>query len=183
MDSLVLELQKEASSQNVSISELLKKAYIVARKLKIKDFEEWINYELKGYTCSYEEIPKYREVSGETKAWDPYNGWIPVIINEPTIGNMLTKHRLFESTTHLEVITKSEDKQLTFRFSQEIQNDLNKLLNQKTKFAMFFDKAELFSIFESVKTIVLEWALKLEEDGILGKDMVFSTLPLNIFVV
>ena len=43
MISIVLELQKEAMNPAVEISDLLRKAKFVARKLKISEIEEWIN--------------------------------------------------------------------------------------------------------------------------------------------
>lgn len=78
MSGIVLELQKEALDETVSIESLLRKAYLVAKKLKLKDFEEWINQELNGYDNQF---PKYRSVRGEIKAWNPYYGWIPMILS------------------------------------------------------------------------------------------------------
>ena len=78
---IVIELQKQAIDTDSDVVSLLRKAYLVARKLDIKDFEEWINSELNGYT-DYDKIPDYREIRGQVKAWNPYHGWIPVIIQE-----------------------------------------------------------------------------------------------------
>lgn len=76
---IVIELQKQAIDTKSDVVSLLRKAYLVARKLDIKDFSEWINNELNGYT-DYDKIPDYREIRGQVKAWNPYHGWIPVII-------------------------------------------------------------------------------------------------------
>lgn len=48
---------------------LLRKAYLVARKLKLSDFEEWINNEQNGY---HGEVPDYRMINVNYKAWNPY---------------------------------------------------------------------------------------------------------------
>ena len=45
MEGIVLELEREALDENVGIEALLRKAYLVARKLKLTDFEKWINNE------------------------------------------------------------------------------------------------------------------------------------------
>lgn len=45
MDGIVIELEREALDENVSIKALLRKVYLVTKKLKLKDFEEWINNE------------------------------------------------------------------------------------------------------------------------------------------
>lgn len=75
MDGIVLELEREALDENVSVETLLRKAYLVAKKLKLTDFEEWLNSEQNGY---HGEVPEYRMISGNYRAWNPYRGWIPV---------------------------------------------------------------------------------------------------------
>ncbi len=57
MKPIVLELQKDSLDQNVRVPDLLRKALVVAKKLKITEFEKWINNELNGYSES-DEIPK-----------------------------------------------------------------------------------------------------------------------------
>ena len=49
MAKIVIELQHEALKSNFDIMNLLRKAYLVARKLKLQEFEDWINNELNGY--------------------------------------------------------------------------------------------------------------------------------------
>ena len=49
MGSLVLELQKEALDQSVSTLSLLRKSLVVATKLKLQDFKDWIASEINGY--------------------------------------------------------------------------------------------------------------------------------------
>lgn len=78
MEGIVIQLEKEALDESVSIESLLRKAYLVARKLKLSDFEEWINNEQNGYK---REVSDYRMIHGEYRAWNPYRGWIPVYTN------------------------------------------------------------------------------------------------------
>ena len=49
MSSAILDLQKESMVSNTELSDLLRKAYVISRKLRVKDFEKWINLELNGY--------------------------------------------------------------------------------------------------------------------------------------
>ena len=70
MTSLVTELQREALDKSVPAGDLLRKALVVARKLKIEDIQPWLKSELNGYSNS-EEGPKYRWVTGEIKAFNP----------------------------------------------------------------------------------------------------------------
>src|SRR5690554_5870436 len=79
----VIQLQEEAMKTNSSITSLVRMAYVIARKLKLIEFGEWLQYELNGYQ-DYQgnEWPPYRTVSGELMGWNPYRGWIPVVIND-----------------------------------------------------------------------------------------------------
>ncbi len=180
MKALVLDLQKEAYDSNTSISTLLRKAYVVARKLKTNDFEVWINSELNGYKCSNDEIPEYRMIRGEVKGWNPYHGWIPVILDDTKLANLLSVRRLSDPITNLEVLTKSDQDSLTITFNNDVRKSIAHWVDFDTKFQMFFSKSQVESIIESVRNIVLEWSLKLEEDGILGEGMKFTDSEKNI---
>ncbi|MFQ7675143.1 MAG: hypothetical protein ACLRK3_10590 [Ruminococcus sp.] len=46
MAKIVIELQHEALKSDFDIMNLLRNAYLVARKLKLQEFEEWIKDEL-----------------------------------------------------------------------------------------------------------------------------------------
>jgi len=70
MDGIVLELQKEALNKDADIELLLRKAYVIAKKLKLKDFEEWVQLEQNGY--GIKEVPEYRYIKGQIKARNPY---------------------------------------------------------------------------------------------------------------
>jgi len=77
MSSIVIELQQDAIDKKGSVTDLLRKSFIVAKKLRIADFEEWVTHELNGYEDS-KDIPDYRQITGSVKAWNPYHGWQPV---------------------------------------------------------------------------------------------------------
>lgn len=49
LGSVVLELQRDALDRSVPITDLLRKAYVIAKKLHITDFEVWAGQELNGY--------------------------------------------------------------------------------------------------------------------------------------
>ena len=48
MTSVILELQRDAFDQSICVSDLLRKALVVARKLSLKDFGRWAERELHG---------------------------------------------------------------------------------------------------------------------------------------
>lgn len=173
MDSIILELQKEAYDAGSSVSDLLRKAYVVARKLKVKDFEDWINKESKGYG-DFGDVPAYRSVSGEVKAWNPYVGWIPVIIQDASIMEMISNSKVSQSIPELEALTNTEGENLVITFPHSIQRSLSEMMEFDTKYRLFFGKSQAKQIINFARNVVLEWSLKLEEDGILGEGMSFT---------
>ncbi len=78
MTPIVLELQKLASEDSHSATELLRKALLVASKLTLSDFAEWVNKELNGYGNTG--VPAYRRIRAELKVDNPYRGLCPFIV-------------------------------------------------------------------------------------------------------
>ena len=78
--SIVLELQRMATDSSVDVGELLRKALVVATKLELTEFRDWIMHELNGYGES--EVPSYRHCRCEIRCRNPYYGLIPVIIQD-----------------------------------------------------------------------------------------------------
>ncbi|MEO0541525.1 MAG: hypothetical protein AAFZ80_11770, partial [Cyanobacteria bacterium P01_A01_bin.105] len=83
MNSLVLELQRDALDSSISVLDILRKAYVVARKLDIEQFQKWIELELNGY--NEHSIPDYRSVKGQLRAWNPYHGWHPIVTYDQSL--------------------------------------------------------------------------------------------------
>lgn len=173
MKSLVLELQQESYDSNVSISNLLRKALIVAKKLKIKDFENWINSELNGYKKD-EIIPDYRSISGSPKTYNPYNGWIPLIMEDKKAAFAISNRSVKESITHLEDLIKDSKKQIIMQYPHEIELSIINSLEYKSQVGLFIDRPQMCAVIEVVRNTVLKWSLELEENGIMGEGMSFS---------
>ncbi|EQC1054356.1 AbiTii domain-containing protein [Providencia rettgeri] len=64
--SLLLEIQRDAIDENVSISSLLRKCLFLASKTGSEQFKKWVLAELNGY-ASDDKIPKYRVISCQSK--------------------------------------------------------------------------------------------------------------------
>ena len=174
MKSIIIELQQLASDDSCTITTLLRKSLIVASKLNLNDFKKWINNELNGYD-NIDEIPQYREVTGDLKAWNPYNGiWIPIIWKEMPEG--LTKCKIGQSVGEMEDLLKNrKDKSiLTISFTPEQTAILLRVINTPTPPTRIISSSQFAGILDIVRNIVLEWSLKLESDGVLGKDLTFT---------
>ncbi len=176
MSGIVLDLQQEALSSSSDILSLLRKAYLIARKLNLKDFEAWVNSELNGYEVARDvPIPSYRHLHGAVEALNPMRGWIPVVLNKTE--STLNTHDARESISSLlDVYNKSGKDYAVVEFSDSMNAYLYKHGSAPfpTKYRLKISTNQLFNIIESVRTSILEWSITLEENGIIGEGLQFS---------
>ena len=172
--SLIIELQKEALDDNLKISTLLRKSLVVAKKLNISDFEIWISSELNGYTCDLNDIPEYRLLHGKLEALNQYHGWRPAIISDEKTAELVSTIKISQSIASIESLVNSDSGYLSYSPHQNQQNILSEVFSYSTKFQLNISKSQVVSILDAVRNIVLEWALRLENDGILGNELSFS---------
>lgn len=173
MNGIVLELQKEAMDKNADIESLLRKSYVIARKLKLLEFEEWIQCEQEGY--GKKEIPEYRMIQGQLKALNPVRGWIPVVMESGVAEKAFTKTKLPNSVSELfDLYQNAENSMLVMNLPAEMNKYASKCCGFNTQFRLEFGKNQVYSILSKVKNNILDWALTLEENGIVGKNYSFS---------
>lgn len=173
MSSIIRELQRDALDHSGPVSDLLRKALVVARKLQLTEFKEWIEQELSGYKGR---VPEYRVVTGQIRAWSPYNGWIPVVFEDPKEGEALSRRACGQSIAELEDLVGKDNVKGRFHmpFPLDLQQKLSESFIFDTEVSLFVNRSSLIKILDSVRNIVLNWALKLEEDGVLGEELAFS---------
>lgn len=172
MDSLVHELQRDSLNKNIEISDLLRKALLVSRKLQIKDIIEWLNFELNGYENTI--IPEYRKVNGELKAFNPYNGWIPVFISTEWQETLCHQY-LGGSISQIEhLLVTSKGGHCLYKYPGDIQQIIMRMMNQNFQPTLHISLHQLVRIIDTVRTKVMEFALDLEAKGILGNGIIFT---------
>lgn len=175
MESIVLELQREAYQHDTSVSILLRKAYTLSKKLRVNEFVSWANLELNGYK-SVEDLPDYRIVHGETKALNPYHGYIPAYF-QPEMSEMISKRNILQPITEIETLIKQGDKKdgiLMYKFPANVQQSLMKMMEYPLEVSLHIPTSQFQKIIERVRNIILEWTLKLEEEGVFGEGMTFT---------
>lgn len=173
MSGLVLELQRDALNASVSTLDILRKALVVARKLSLKDFEQWIKLELDGYPS--EDVPDYRRTQGQLSAWNLYHGWQPVVAHDESSLEVVKKFsNVINSQPIGELITLGEnpESKLLLVLTPQAEKYLAQVIYGKVKINV--SGTFIGKILQAVKNIVLEWSLQLEEDGIIGEGMSFS---------
>jgi hypothetical protein len=178
MSSIVLELQSEIVSKKTPVDELLRKGLVIAKKLKLKEFEDWIRLELFGYTENdIEKIPKYRNVHGKIQGFNNIQGrWLDVIIKDAEVENTVTQTKIWDSVSHIQTLVGNDSDTLiiAMELGKQLEHILMNAVNMDSRPYFILYKADVITILDAVKNFLLDWTLKLEEDGILGNDMSFS---------
>lgn len=175
--NLLEEIQRQIISGNCDLLSVLRTAHIVAKKLHLGEFDNWVNNELNGYLPGDKNIPPYRRVRGELRAFNPFRGYIPVIIENKKIAEAIENNNINEPISEvIDHYEKAKDNLIALSVPAELANAINKLSNPRleTTYRIFVAASQLKKIIEQVKDSVLQWTLKLEENGIKGCEMSFS---------
>lgn len=176
MSGLVLELQRDALNKEVDVSDLLRKAMVVSRKLSIDEISEWISNELSGYPNDESSIPEYREVRGEIKIFNPYRGWQPLNFGDAEFGEELSKRKISQAISEIGKLANSDNSSYLYvPFSQAIKNVLMRQMDIPLEPTLLVGNSVLHGILDHVRNAVLDWALDLESRGIIGDGMSFSS--------
>ena len=175
MSKLIHELRSDAISENCSLGELLRKSLVVAKKLRITDFELWVDHELNGYPPG-SEIPKYREVVGSVKAWNPNKGWIPIFIPDTKLAKFYTRQMINQAVGSLEtLISDQEGGNLQVPFPPQVEAHIARQTGLDFQSTLHVGSNQVDGILQAIRNTILNWALDLESRGILGDDMSFTS--------
>ncbi|MGR5146783.1 hypothetical protein ACQKP8_09595 [Photobacterium alginatilyticum] len=170
-NSIVHEIQRNALDNNYPITDLLRKAYAVASKLGLSEFKEWANCELNGY--GEKEVPKCRKIKGSVKGFNQFRGWIPVQLPTDEWDAMVSTCDNGQSISEIEHLVLN-DGVIASEFNVERLLILQELCGQQTDFKIFISRAAMENILSSVRNQILDWALQLEADGVIGDGISFS---------
>jgi hypothetical protein len=175
MGSLILDLQQDALAPVASTTDLLRKTIVVARKLGIGAFEAWAAKELSGYPLDAD-IPSYREIRGEIRAWNPYHGWIPVLLQDASLAERLSTRKCNQGIAELESLLAGSDNDalLHMPFPKANEQRLMSMMELPLVPTLVVSRTALVRTVSTARTMVLDWALRLEQDGILGEGLSFS---------
>lgn len=175
MTGLVHELQRDALDPKVSVSDLLRKALVVSRKLNIPDIIEWLSHELNGYPPEDDLIPDYRQVRGSPKVWNPYHGWQPIIFEDNETADAVSIRKNFQAIGEIDDLVSREDsRQFQMEFPSEIYNVLIGMMDVPLQPTLMIPRTALIGVLDTVRNKVLEWALELEGNGVIGEGMSFT---------
>jgi hypothetical protein len=173
MVGLIEEISRDAITDSVPVSTLLRKVKYAASKLDLGEVETWVDAELTGYKT---QVPEYRRLRGEAWGLDPDLGWIPLGGSASIIENVRTGST-GQSAAVIEHLLSNEDPDghLFFPHAPKIVETLNKAYRQNmTQIGARIDRSALFGVLAIVRNRILDWALALEKNGVYGSDYSFS---------
>ncbi len=183
---LVIELQQLAQSGATDVSELLRRAKVVASKLKLDDFDEWFNHELNGYP-EEAEVPDYRVVPSRLMHKNPFHGLQPVYFTgelKPGAFNLaehfasLKMRQPIAQVAHLVTSIMKGTGTGTLECALGV-GEMDALGSSNPDFldahpVRVVNNGAVVAILEAVRNRVLKWSLELERKGIIGADMAFT---------
>jgi hypothetical protein len=173
MKPIIQQLQIDAANDNTSVSQLLRKAKIAATKLELKDFLTWINKELNGYDPG-DELPEYREIPADLRAFNPFRGWQPVRFEDVETQNIVSKRGVSQPISELEKLNEDSNGDLRIPLNPEAYNNISKAVNFDGEIVHFVANNSIDGIIGAVKNRILDIALELESNGITGDSVSFT---------
>jgi AbiTii len=171
MPTIIEQIQLDALSKSVSVSDLLRRVKLAAVKLGLGQIEDWVERELNGYKT---EVPDYRVVHGVPMAKHPYRGW------EQIGGEVegISTRQVGQSIASIEALiagSGGENARITFPYSDGLVAKLNETNGTRGWPAtLFVDKSALVAILDRVRNLALDWALAMEKAGIKGSEFAFT---------
>lgn len=179
--SLVIELQSDAVNPDVPIAELLRKGLIVASKLNVSDISDWISAELNGYAGRSEALPGYRKLIGNLHGQDDFGSWLPVQIQHAESRGLLSTILITNSLAELAELEHSKSNTFMMAVADVVERELRKLFAGEAivRFSNEINKYQIQGILDQTRNTILQWALALEEKGIIGEGLSFSNDEMN----
>jgi hypothetical protein len=174
-----------ASEPNGDVLALMRKAKIVASKLKLGDFRAWIDNELNGYLdVDDSKIPEYRKCRARIVYYNPYHGQCPVIFEDPKEEEALTAVTIRDSLDNLVSLLKNpKDMWPQIALPSDLISNMMRAMERDNRFALPPTRVVARNYVErivlSANNNVLDWALNLEEQGILGEGVSFSNAEIQ----
>ena len=174
---IVIKLQTDAKDTDIPVATLLRTAKVIATKLDLPDALIWIDHELNGYDdVAALDLPSYRQMTGEPKCLNPYQGWQPLHCESSSTYATLSKAGTGQPIGTIEnMMQGNESGHFVQSYSPEMKSHImNELSSGHTDVHLKIPSGAVFGVVETVRNLVLNWSLEMEKAGILGDGMTFT---------
>ncbi|RGP39262.1 hypothetical protein [Pseudotabrizicola alkalilacus] len=173
MSGLIIEIQKACLDETVPVESLLRRVKLAATKLKLGDLESWVDSELNGYSGA---LPPHRILRGQPAGWNPFHGWVPVQTHDAQIADVLSTAMVGQGIGGLrDLISDGDSGIYHFPLPDELVIAVNKLMRVSTaRMVVQVPRGGIVGILEFVRNMVLDWAIEMERNGVLGEGFSFD---------
>jgi hypothetical protein len=156
-------LLEDVQDKNVAVSNLLRKAKVIAHKLDGKEFLQWIDAELNGY--DNETVPDYRMVRGQVKALNPYRGWVPVIFGDAEAEKTVSTGGAGPSVSEIEELLNNDSPTYEMPYPDSVAAQMLSDAPIRTKAVLVIGRGSLVGILNAVRNRLFDWVLSLEKEN------------------
>ncbi len=173
-------MQRDCLDESISCHQLLMKAYAIAYKLGVDRMIDFCSREMDGYQGTVcDDLPRYRVIRTELIASDAYRKNIPVALSYKS-NHLISP--VYQSIAEIENMDLSKGGLLICNLSAEESMLVCKECKESGGFLIQrrFPTYVLKDILAKVRKTILDWALSLEKEGILGENLVFSAQELDL---
>lgn len=177
-NSLIGEILEGAITNKTSLAELLRMVKVAAHRLNLPAVEDWVSKELDGYEDG-NDVPEYRKIQGQVVAKHAMHGWHSIGGDPTTIG-MLQERNLGGSIASLEAMLREADSSggtgtfTMFLSPESVSTFLGKKSFSYVAMGTRFPVAAISSALDRVRGKILDWAIEMEKQGVVGQGMSFS---------
>ena len=173
MPGLVEQIQREASDNSVSVTQLLRHVKMASSKLKLPAVEGWVEHELRGYPNEHK-VPRYRVLGGTPMAHSVFHGWRMMALGSDEQVNKMFQLLLFDKPiTEVESVAKSKPP-ILITYPEYLERMTVPNMSGVDRIAAQVDSSKFFGILDGVRDRALDWALELENAGVTGAGMSFT---------
>jgi hypothetical protein len=119
-------------------------------------------------------LPEYRTMTGTPKAWNPYHGWVAV--GAPaSLYEVMSSAATGQSIAALEeLLARDGGGNLHMPMPRKIVDHFSKQNYGISEMSVVVGRSNIVAIIDTVRNMVLEWAISLEKSGIKGENMSFN---------
>lgn len=159
---LIKTIEHDLLDDKVSLSSILRKAYVLARQIEDKVLIEWVQNELNGYAWSQWEgkpidaFPKYRRPGAQLKGTGPYNITKPVLLENPTIHEKICFPPIVYSVPEIESLILENKDSICMTVSPETTAILCKAIRMQMFLFLSYSKSSFVGIVETVRNKLLQ---------------------------
>lgn len=177
---LVIQLQIAAMEEGSSACAALMKAQATASKLGLSQSSlvDWMNHEAQGYAGANVPLPAYRRLAVVPFAKHPYGHDIPFQVTGEiprSLREALYILPMNNPLAEIEAWARNVTRRgLKSPFPPELHAIVDNMVEYPLPMHWTIGSAQLAAVCEAVKSRVLDWALGLEQAGVLGEGFQFT---------